>query len=147
MQGKWLFSFCSTLPTPHPGATEGQRERAMETERKTERYVGVPRALQSSENTSVCHRHFTHTVRSHSSYITFTAEMKKRFWTQRFKVQGYSCLPLLLLQPWKALTFFVRTIDMADWKCTVFQPCYFGFLILWVAEHIFLYICLDNTYI
>lgn len=36
VQGRLLFSFCWTLPTPHRGATEGQRGSEMETERKTE---------------------------------------------------------------------------------------------------------------
>lgn len=45
-------------------------ERERDGNRKKDRYVGVPGALQSSENTSICHRHFTLTVCSHNRYIT-----------------------------------------------------------------------------
>ena len=84
---------------------EGERWR----QRERRRYVGVPGALQSHKNTSVCHRHFTHTVRSHNSYTTFTAEMKSCF--ECNEVQGYSC--------WKALTVFVWKADLTDTRCTV----------------------------
>lgn len=47
-------------------------EREWDGNRKKDRYVGVPGALQSSENTSICHRHFTLTVYSHNRYITLT---------------------------------------------------------------------------
>lgn len=47
-------------------------EREWDGNRKKDRYVGVPGALQSSENTSICHRHFTLTICSHNRYITLT---------------------------------------------------------------------------
>lgn len=68
--GRLLFSFCSTLPTPQPGATEGQRGRKMETEKKTE-ICG-----RASSETPPRVRHFTRAVRGHGGYITFTAVME-----------------------------------------------------------------------
>lgn len=140
-KGGLLFSFCSTLPTPHLGTTEGQSGREMETERKTE-ICG--RAKSSAEQWKHLHvsQTFTHTVHSHSSYITFLSKMKNLFWMQWFKVQGFSRLPLLLVQLWKALTMFVRKVDMTEIKCTVFfWPCYFGFLnLLWSRAYIVIFI-------
>ncbi len=61
-------------------APQKVREGGRWRQRERQRYVGVPRAVQSAENTSVCHRHFTHsTVRSHNSYITLTAGLKNCF--------------------------------------------------------------------
>lgn len=143
-KGGLLFSFCSTLPTPHLGTTEGQSGREMETERKTEICGRAVSSAEQWKHLRVSQTFYTYCTQSQQLYNTRLKD-EKLFWMQWFKVLSFAIVTGAALQSSNS----VCEKGWHDWHKVY---CLLLTVLFWVSESvmeqsIYCYICLHNAYI